>query len=109
MATAAGVLFTLAFLFAPGRGLLARARRRARQRWEFPQAMLAIHLLNHEGRPEAATENRIEHLDDHLRWDPRFADEVVERAERRGIVIRHDGRLGLTERGRAVARRALVR
>src|SRR3712207_2202759 len=66
MATAAGVLFTLAFLFAPGRGLLARARRRARQRWEFPQAMLAIHLLNHEGRPEAATENRIEHLDDRV-------------------------------------------
>jgi manganese/zinc/iron transport system permease protein len=109
MATAAGALFTLALLFAPERGLVAGARRRARQRWEFPQATLAIHLLNHEGRPEAATESRVEHLDEHLRWDPGFADEVVARAERRGIVVRDDGRLALTERGRAVARRALAR
>ncbi len=109
MATAAGALFTLALLLAPDRGLLAGARRRARQRWEFPQAMLAIHLLNHEGRPEAARENRIEHLDEHLRWEPEFAAQVVARAEGRGLVLAQDGSLALTERGRAVARQALAR
>jgi manganese/zinc/iron transport system permease protein len=109
MATAAGALFTLAFLFAPERGLVAGARRRARQRWEFPQTMLAIHLLNHEGRPEALEESRVEHLDEHLRWDPSFAAAVVARAERRGVVVRDDGMLGLTERGRELARRSLAR
>ncbi len=109
MATAAGVLFALAFLCAPGRGVVAGVRRRARQRWEFPQTMLAIHLLNHEGKPEAAEENRVDHLDEHLRWDAAFAAEVVARSERRGFVVREDGTLALTERGRALARRTLVR
>jgi manganese/zinc/iron transport system permease protein len=109
MATAAGGFFALAFFFAPARGLVAGARRRARQRWEFPQTMLAIHLLNHEGKPEAAEESRVEHLDEHLRWEPSFAGEVVARAERRGILMRDDGALTLTECGRALARSALAR
>jgi manganese/zinc/iron transport system permease protein len=103
IATMAGALFALAFLLAPQRGLVAAARRRARQRWEFPQAMLAIHLLNHQGRPEAAVENRVEHLDDHLRWEPEFAAAVVGRAEGRGLVVRSDGVLELTEHGRRLA------
>ena len=109
IATAAGALFVLAFLFAPRRGLVAGVRRRARQRWAFPQTMLAIHLLNHEGRPEAVRESRVEHLDEHLRWQPSFAAEVVARAERRGLVVRDDGALGLTDRGRELARSALAR
>jgi manganese/zinc/iron transport system permease protein len=56
MATMAGVYFALVFLLAPERGLIAIARRRGRQRWEFAQTMLAIHLLNHEGLPEAEEE-----------------------------------------------------
>ena len=104
MASALGLLFALAFLLAPERGLVAVARRRARQRWEFPQAALAIHLLTHEGRPEAAEESRIEHLDEHLRWEPAFASEVVARAEQRGLVVRSNGSLALTERGRRLAR-----
>ena len=109
IATAAGGFFALAFLFAPGRGLVAATRRRARQRWEFPQAMLAIHLLNHEGRPEAAVENRVEHLDDHLRWDPAFAAAVVARAEQRGLVVRSGDLLALTDDGRRVAEAVAVR
>ena len=109
MATVAGLLFGVVFLLAPDRGLVAVARRRARQRWEFPQTMLAIHLLHHEADPDAAEENRLEHLGHHLRWDAAFASEVVARAQARGLVVRDDGSLGLTDRGRALARRALVR
>ena len=109
MAATAGALVALAFLFAPGRGLVAAARRRARQRWEFPQTMLAIHLLNHEGLPEAAVENRIDHLDAHLGWEPAFAREVVERAQRRGLVRSDGAALELTDRGRAGARSSLAR
>ena len=56
MATMTGVAFALAWLFAPGRGLVAAARRRARQKLEFAQTMLTIHLANHEGLPEAEVE-----------------------------------------------------
>jgi manganese/zinc/iron transport system permease protein len=109
MAAAAGGLFTFALLLAPGRGVLAGARRRARQRWEFPQTMLAIHLLNHEGRPDAADESRVEHLGEHLKWDPEFSGRVVAQAVQRGIVSRDNGSLALTDRGRALAASALVR
>ena len=68
-----GVAFLAAWLLAPGRGLVAAARRRARQRLEFAQTMLAIHLANHEGKPESVEESRIDHLDRHLRWEPEFA------------------------------------
>ena len=105
MASMAGALFALVVLLAPERGVAAAARRRRRQRWEFAQTMLVIHLLNHEGEPAAAEENRVEHLHHHLRWEPRFAARVVNRAERRELVeARGTGELALTPRGRALAR-----
>ncbi len=70
--------------------------------------MLAIHLLNHEGLPNAAQESRIEHLHEHLRWEPSFAARVVRRAERQGTVLYQNGYLALTERGRQVARQAIM-
>jgi manganese/zinc/iron transport system permease protein len=108
MATMTGVFFGLAFLLAPERGLVAGARRRARQRWEFAQTMLAIHLFNHEALPEAARENRVEHLNEHLRWDPKFAAQVVRQAERQGLLVGREGALALTDRGRQAARQAIV-
>lgn len=109
MATMSGVLFGLAFLLAPGRGLVSRARERARQRVDFAQLMLTIHLLHHEGTPAAATETREEHLRQHLRWKPERAKAVVDRAVGQGLVTRQtDGSLGLTESGRARAREGML-
>ena len=108
MATMTGVAFGLVFLLAPERGLLALARRRARQRWEFAQTMLAIHLMNHENSPDAAEENRESHLHAHLRWEREFARRVIRRAEGTGWLSRaDDDALQLTERGRAAAREAV--
>lgn len=109
MATMVGLLFALTFLLAPERGLIAIARRRVRQRWEFARTMLAIHLFNHEGLPEADEECRSAHLQAHMRWEPAFATQVVRQAERRGILLCRGGYLTLTERGRQLARQALVR
>jgi manganese/zinc/iron transport system permease protein len=109
MATMTGVCFALAWLLAPGRGLVAAARRRARQRLEFAQTMLTIHLANHEGRPEAVEESRIEHLDRHMRWEPDFAQRIVRLAERRGLVRTMGQELELTQAGRELAADALGR
>ncbi|MBD0329321.1 MAG: metal ABC transporter permease [Thermoleophilia bacterium] len=108
IAAVVGIEFGAAVLFAPKRGVVALARRHARQRVEFAEAMLAIHLLQHEGTPEALAESRVDHLDEHLRWERSFARRVVRRAERRGYVVTTDGRLLLTDRGRALARTALA-
>ena len=109
MASMAGSLFVLAYLLAPQRGLLAILQRRARQRWEFAQTMLVIHLLNHEGSPVEERENQVDHLHEHIRWQPEFADQVVRRAQRRGLVSLQDVHLSLTELGRQQAQQAIIR
>jgi manganese/zinc/iron transport system permease protein len=109
MATAAGVLFLIAVLFAPERGLLFLARRRQRQRWEFARLMLAIHLLHHEGSEEAAAESNERHLSEHLRWQPAMARRVVREAEQAALIERAPGgHLRLTATGRAVAQKGVT-
>jgi len=108
IATMVGIVFGIVYLAAPQRGLVAVARRRALQKWEFAQTMLAIHLFQHEGLPEAATECRPEHLQDHLRWEPAFAKRVVNIATDQGLVIQHGELLVLTDNGRALAEQAMV-
>lgn len=103
MAATAGAAFGLAWLFAPERGLVAGGLRRVRQRREFADLMLAVHLLNHEHTPEAAEESRVAHLGDHLRWPQARVAQVVRRAERRGLVAQAGESLVLTERGRQLA------
>lgn len=109
MVTVIGIMFVLIFFTAPQRGLLSIALRRARQKWEFAQTMLTIHLLHHEGTPAAEEENRVDHLWEHLRWTPQFAEGVIRYAERKGVVRRRRGYLRLTEEGRALAQQAMVR
>jgi manganese/zinc/iron transport system permease protein len=108
MATAAGLLFMLSFLLAPERGIIAVARRRRRQRWEFARLMLVIHLLHHEHTADAENESREAHLGEHLRWEPAFARRVVRESADAGLLEREpDGRLRLTARGRTEARREM--
>jgi manganese/zinc/iron transport system permease protein len=108
MAVTAGILFATAWLFAPRRGLVSSARRRRRQRWTFAHAMLAIHLLNHEGSPDEERESRLQHLQEGLRWEPAFYAQVVRGAQRRGLVVTRNGSLTLTEKGRELAREVVV-
>ncbi|MEM7533316.1 MAG: metal ABC transporter permease [Chloroflexota bacterium] len=107
MATMAGVLFLLTFLFAPERGMVALARRRNQQRWTFAQTALTIHLLNHEDSPNADEECRVNHLQDHLHWDVGFAQRVIEQAEQRGLIWQESTLLRLTDEGRLWANQTL--
>lgn len=108
MATMAGALFALAYLFAPERGLVAAAGRRTRQRREFAATTLAIHLLQHEGTAEEASESAVDHLHEELRWSREHAASVVRDALRGKVVTREDGRLRLTDEGRRRARETLA-
>ena len=108
MATCAGLAFALALTFAPDRGLVAQGLRRSRQRREFARRMLLVHLLHHEDTPEAERECRVQHLQEHLRWEPAFASTAVRFAERTGTVDRAGDRLALTDEGRERARQAMV-
>lgn len=106
IAVVLGGAFALAFLFAPRLGLLAAARRRRRQREEFALAMLAGHLLNHEGS-DPGFENHLDHLGEHLRWSPAWASKILRRAQESGLVRVERERIMLTTRGRQVAQESL--
>jgi manganese/zinc/iron transport system permease protein len=109
MAAASGLLFALAFVAAPQRGIVAVARRRARQRWEFARLLLTIHLLHHEGTAAVEAESNEAHLGEHLRWTPDFARRVVDGAQQAGLLVRSGGgELRLTEGGREAARGAMA-
>ncbi|MEM1096730.1 MAG: metal ABC transporter permease [Bacteroidota bacterium] len=108
MATVVGVLFGLAYLFAPARGLVATVRRQRRQRWRFAQKMLTIHLLNHEGLPEETRENRVSHLHEHIRWGAAFGQRVVKLSEQDHLILRDGDLLTLTDAGRDLAQEAIV-
>jgi manganese/zinc/iron transport system permease protein len=101
MALMVGVWFALVFLVAPERGVVAVLWRRQRQKWEFAQQVLAVHLLNH---PSGDLEERhINHMYRHLRWEPRFATAVLRRARQRGLIALANDYLELTPRGQQVA------
>ncbi len=106
--TVLGIQFAVVLFGSPSRGLAALAQRRRRQKWEFAQTMLAIHLLNHEGQPSYPEEARVEHTSEHMRWEHEFARMVIRKAQRNGVVKRRDNTLYLTESGRVRAREALV-
>ncbi len=108
IATVTLLVFAFIFILVPNRGLLAIARRHIRQKWEFAQTMLVIHLFNHEGLPEAHTESEIAHLHEHLQWEPTFASQVVKYALNNRYVSQKAAQLTLTDRGRTIAQKALV-
>ena len=100
VAAVLGLLFALVFVFAPGRGLVAQAVRRWRQRRDFFETMLTVHLRNHEGTAAEADESAAAGLHAHFHWTARDTAAVVRRAVRHGLVERAGGGLKLTAAGR---------
>ncbi len=107
VAAVLGLVFATAFVFAPGRGLVAQAARRWRQRRAFHETMLAVHLLQHEGTTAEADEAAEAGLHAHLEWTARDTAAVVRRAVRNGLVERVGAVLKLTAAGRERAREIL--
>lgn len=99
----------LSLLFAPERGIVARTRRRARQRWQFAAEALAVHLLNHEGKAGEREESALGHMRAHMRWDEERTRRVVRWAVSHDLIQRTNGHLELTDHGRDVARKVMVR
>jgi manganese/zinc/iron transport system permease protein len=99
----AGMIFAIVFIVAPERGILAVFLRKKRQRFDFASIMLAAHLLNHENDPDAEMENCIDHLSDHLNWEPAFANQVVNIANQKGFITIDGKCLYLSDLGRKQA------
>lgn len=108
MAGMAGVFFLLAFLFAPHRGVLSRIRERRKQKLDFSVSMLIVHLLHHSSEEDAEIECHVDHLQDHINWDNRYARAVLAIAYRSGLVTEKDRILSLTDDGVSAAKEAMT-
>jgi manganese/zinc/iron transport system permease protein len=109
MATMTGVFFLLTLIFAPERGLLARAWQRKQRRQRFAVEMLLVHLSRHEGTPSEASENRTAHLTGEMNWEEKLAEATVRRARQQALISGGDERLQLTQYGREVVREVMQR
>lgn len=109
MVSATGVLFGVALLFSPSRGLVAQMWRIRQNRTIIASQMLVVHLLNHEMAADHEAEASIEHLREGLRWTTERTATAVDGAMRRGWVERANGHLDLTDMGRQAAQTVLAR
>jgi manganese/zinc/iron transport system permease protein len=107
VAVVMGLGFCIAFIASPRHGLVTLVLHRVRQRREFFDTMLAIHLLQHEGTPDEAVECRLATLHSHMNWPGPQTLIVVARVTERGWATLRDERLVLTPEGRRVASSAL--
>lgn len=108
MAVASGLLFALALVLGPERGLVSVLRRRRRQRVDFALRMLVIHLRQHEGTATVDDECSASHLTEHIAWAPAFARDIVSRAVQTGLIQQTGDQLRLTGSGITLADRSIV-
>jgi len=107
VAVVMGLGFCIALIASPRHGLITLVVHRIRQRRNFFDTMLAIHLLQHEGTPEEEAECSLATLHSHMNWPGPLTLIVAARVTERGWATVRDNRLALTTEGRHVASIAL--
>lgn len=98
--TMLGILFALALLFSPSQGLIAQRRRTSRNRDRFAVDLLVMHLATHERTEDEYSESSLGHIGAALHWSPDEAMATIRRAVDRGMVVRANGNVVLTDQGR---------
>ncbi len=103
MAVMTGIIFFLAFIFAPKKGLVTTIKRRKFQRMDFAEKSLLFHVYNHENEDNECVECGINTIQGHLNWDNDFLGKIVEDLKERKKIFIEDNTIRLTESGREYA------
>jgi manganese/zinc/iron transport system permease protein len=109
MALMAGAVFAAVLCLAPQRGLVAGQLRRKRQRLDFAEQMLLVHLLTHRGTASEQQESAQSSIASHLNWQPAFTRRVLALAQKRCNILPEapGGLLELSEQGIAFASKCI--
>lgn len=103
MAVATGFVFALAFVFSPEKGLLTVLGRRRRQKVEFREISLILHIYYHEGSEDERVELGVDSIGEHINWKAGLLDKILNRLIKEEKLYIKDKIIKLTERGRAFA------
>lgn len=106
--TMAGIFFGFALLFSPNQGLVAQRHRAHLNKQRFALDMLVMHLFTHERTADEYSESSLGHIGAALHWSPDQAMRTIQRASDRGMVVRANGNVVLTEQGRHYVQRLSV-
>ena len=91
MAVATGLIFAFVFIFAPKRGLIGVLIRKNRNRREYAQMTLLLHVCNHQNSLVEHQENGINSIAEHLHWDQKKLEKTIYSLIRGNKVsIKHD-------------------
>ncbi len=100
MATMCGVVFLLVYIAAPQRGLVSIIMRKRRQKIEFAQMTIVLHLYNHSGENDNIEERRKVHFSQHFGWDVSFIELIVHKSVENGLIVNDEDLLSLTKKGK---------
>lgn len=99
IAVMVGVIFLIVFLFSPRRGLVRILLRKRRQRDEFAQKTLMLHLYHHQDSPEEIQEAGLATIGQHLKWPQQKTQNIIDRLMQKGFVTTANGIVKLTKSG----------
>ena len=97
MATIAGIIFGLIWVFAPNRGLISRWRRTTKQRFEIDVSVLLTHIRKETDSKKKVTPFTISSS---LGWKIEYSNKVNDFAQKNNLIEKDEGgNLLLTETG----------
>ncbi len=109
MAVVCGLFFAVALFFSPRYGMVSKMIVARDRKWVFACYTLGVHLLHHEGTPEEEQESHVRHLQDDLKWAPKYAKKVVASGIRNGLLLKTGNHLRLTPLGKETVRSLMNR
>ncbi len=99
MAVVTGLVFAVVFVFAPGQGLISGLRRKSRQKSEFAEATLLLHICHHSSGQDCTQENGIATVIEHLHWNQKKLDKIIRSLVQKDQITLKDGILMPTQKG----------
>lgn len=107
MAVVTGIVFFIVFICAPGCGMVSIMVRKRRQRKQFAEVTLLLHLINHLGLPDVEDENGYYTVANHLHWDRKKLKKTMRSLQDENKVIVVDDVIVPTPEGEAEGKAAL--
>lgn len=96
IASVLGMVFLMAFLFSPRKGLWTLLFNQKRQQTEIMLITFLLHLRNHQ---DDENERRLSHLQEHINWSETQAKKVLKLALKNNFIALQKNIISLTHKG----------
>jgi len=104
IATMLGVLFFLAFMFAPNKGYISKAYKTKQQKVEVAMLVFMLHLSNHN----EDLERNINHLEEHISWSKKLSKKVIKLCLENNMIELKQEIANLTTKGKVFTEKAIL-